>query len=240
MKLHTQTTGDGPTRIALIHGITGSGATWQPLADLAVATGRFTVITLDLRGHGQSGRVKRYRVSDFADDVVETLPEGLDAVVGHSLGGTVLWKAVSRLRPKRAVYLDPGFQLGLPGAGLRAKLFWAVPGVALLNIALQSRRVAEPKFGPLERRLIDDARAASDKRMVLPIMKDVSYLGFVPAKPAVPSALLLSGDAAEVVPPALEEHLVAFGWEVAHAPELTHSMWLADAPGTWRALEPLL
>jgi pimeloyl-ACP methyl ester carboxylesterase len=240
MKLHTETTGDGPTRIALIHGITGSGATWQRLIELAVATGRFTVTTLDLRGHGQSGRVKRYRVSDFANDVVETLPEGLDAVVGHSLGGTVLWKAVSRLRPNRAVYLDPGFRLGLPGAGLRGTLFWSVPGVALLSIALQGRRIVEPDFAPRERRLIEDARAATDKRMVLQIMKDVSYLGFVPAEPAVPSTLVLSGDAAAVVPPVLEHELVALGWDVTHAPELTHSMWLADAPGTWRALEPLL
>jgi pimeloyl-ACP methyl ester carboxylesterase len=240
MKLHTQTTGEGPRHIALIHGITGSGATWQPLVDLAVATGRFTVTTVDLRGHGQSGRVKRYRVSDFADDVVETLPEGLDAVVGHSLGGSVLWKAVARLRPRRAVYLDPGFRLGLPGAGLRGQLFWGVPGVALLSIALQSRHIVEPDFGPAERRLIDEARAASDKRMVLQVMKDVSYLGFVPAAPAVPSALLLSGDAPAVVPPALETQLVALGWEATHVPELTHSMWLEDARATWHALEPLL
>jgi pimeloyl-ACP methyl ester carboxylesterase len=240
MKLHTQTTGDGPTHIALIHGITGSGATWKPLVDLADATGRFTVTTVDLRGHGQSERSKRYRVSDLADDVVETLPRGLDAVVGHSLGGSVLWKAVSRLRPDRAVYLDPGFRLGLPNAGLGAKLFWAVPGVALLSIALQSRRVVEPDFAPAEQRLIDDARAAADRRLVLPIMEDVARLGFVPAKPAVPSTLLLSGDAAEVVPPALEKQLVALGWKATHVPELTHSMWLADAPGTWRALEPML
>lgn len=64
-----------------------------------LATGRYTVTAVDLRGHGRSDRASSYTRGELADDVVESLPQGLHSVVGHSLGGAVLVRAVERLRP---------------------------------------------------------------------------------------------------------------------------------------------
>jgi pimeloyl-ACP methyl ester carboxylesterase len=69
------------------------------LVDHLVSTGLYTVTTLDLRGHGLSDRANSYRLDEFADDVVDALPAGLDSVIGHSLGGAVLVRAVDRLQP---------------------------------------------------------------------------------------------------------------------------------------------
>jgi len=100
------TWGDGPLTIALIHGYSDDAATWWKVGPALAARG-CTVIAPDLRGHGLSPRGDRYSLEDFADDLVETLPEGLDVLVGHSLGGLVVGYAVDRLRPGHAVYVDP-------------------------------------------------------------------------------------------------------------------------------------
>ncbi|RIJ48088.1 alpha/beta fold hydrolase, partial [Clavibacter lycopersici] len=131
MQLHRVTTGSGARRVGLVHGLGADGATWAPVVDRLVATGRFTVTTVDLRGHGESDRASSYGIEDMADDVAASLPRGLDAVVGHSLGGSVLVRAVARLQPARAIYLDPGFRLALPTTGIRGRLFWAAPLVGL-------------------------------------------------------------------------------------------------------------
>lgn len=86
MQLHRVTTGSGARHVGLVHGLGADGATWAPVVDRLVATGRFTVTTVDLRGHGESDRAASYGVEEMADDVAESLPRGLDAVVGHSLG----------------------------------------------------------------------------------------------------------------------------------------------------------
>jgi len=106
--LHTKQYGDGSKRIALIHGVSGDHRMFHDLTDRLTARD-YTVIGVDLRGHGESPHADSYEISDFADDLVETLPGGLDAVVGHSLGGVVLIDAVERLQPKRAIYLDPAW-----------------------------------------------------------------------------------------------------------------------------------
>ena len=143
MHLHSTTTGTGDTHVGLIHGLGADGTTWQPLIDLMLATGRYTVTTVDLRGHGRSDRASSYTLGELADDVVESLPQGLHSVVGHSLGGAVLVRAVERLRPAHAIYLDPGFGLALPTTGLAGRAFWAVPALTLGVVgARQARRSA--------------------------------------------------------------------------------------------------
>ena len=131
MRLATQTHGDGPRRIALVHGLGADGALWRGLTERIVAAGEATVTTVDLRGHGESDRSDVYTVDAFADDLVETLPTGLDLIVGHSLGGSVLERAVGRLRPAHALYLDPGFRLEAPHRGPRgAAVLGGRPGDA--------------------------------------------------------------------------------------------------------------
>lgn len=83
--------GDGPV-VALVHGITESRRTWDPLFPKFLAAG-YRVVAVDLRGHGDSSRVAPYDLATMAGDLGAVLAaEGADdaLVVGHSLGGAVV------------------------------------------------------------------------------------------------------------------------------------------------------
>ena len=90
LSLHVALEGEGPA-VVLLHGFTGSGATWDHLTRRLRA--RFTTVTADLPGHGRSSAPAdpgRYALLRFADDLQRLLDIlGLNAValLGYSLGG---------------------------------------------------------------------------------------------------------------------------------------------------------
>jgi len=82
--------------VLLIHGISTSGLTWEPL--ISAFSGHFTPVTIDLRGHGESGKpASGYLYDDYIDDldgVFAAMGEDRPLIVGHSLGGILaLWWA---------------------------------------------------------------------------------------------------------------------------------------------------
>jgi len=91
--------GDGSTAIVFVHGWTCDRTFWteQPPYFLK----KFTVVTLDLAGHGESGSERiDWTIEAFADDVTSVvnalyLEEVL--LVGHSLGGLVVLEAAHKL-----------------------------------------------------------------------------------------------------------------------------------------------
>jgi pimeloyl-ACP methyl ester carboxylesterase len=242
VKLATQTHGEGPRRIALVHGLGSDGAVWRGLTERIVASGTTTVTTVDLRGHGASDRSDVYTVTAFADDLVDTLPTGLDLVVGHSLGGSVLERAVGRLGPARALYLDPGFRLKLPTEGLAGRLFWAAAPVTLTVAALSQKRRSRgrPPLGPQDALLRDAALARFDRRMTIGVFRDVAHHPAPVAAPAVPSTIVLSDDSPAVLPDAIAERLADLGWEVRRLPGVGHEFWLEDADRTVDSVRDLL
>ena len=107
-----EVSGSGPT-LALVHGITESRHTWDPLvADLA---SDHTVVAIDMRGHGESGLAPTYDPASMAGDVAAVLAtEGLvdPLVVGHSMGGIVV-TAFAAAHPCRGVVnVDQPIALG--------------------------------------------------------------------------------------------------------------------------------
>ena len=90
LSLHVELDGDGPP-VMLIHGFTGSIASWRHLVARLVP--RFTVVAVDLPGHGGSsapGDPARYGLERLAGDLATLLDMlGLDrvAMAGYSLGG---------------------------------------------------------------------------------------------------------------------------------------------------------
>ena len=104
--------GDGPA-VMLVHGITESAASWQPITDrLAVD---HCVITMDLRGHGESGTAERYDLEAMAGDVGAVMAAaGASAphLVGHSLGGAVVSAAGGVIPVATVVNVDQSLQLG--------------------------------------------------------------------------------------------------------------------------------
>jgi pimeloyl-ACP methyl ester carboxylesterase len=88
--------GQGP-KVLLVHGIGSSWQSWNPvLAGLGLA---FTPVTLDLHGHGESGKpATGYLFEHYAADIDAALAAtGMHCplIVGHSLGGlaTLQWAA---------------------------------------------------------------------------------------------------------------------------------------------------
>src|ERR1700704_2225376 len=82
--------GSGPA-ILLIHGIGDNSTTWSTVQSKLAQ--RFTVIAVDLLGHGQSDKPRAdYSVAAYANgmrDLLSVLDIERATVVGHSLGGGV-------------------------------------------------------------------------------------------------------------------------------------------------------
>src|SRR5919199_682812 len=85
-----RTGGDGPL-LVLIHGITSSSASWEPV--LPALAERFTILAPDLLGHGQSDKPSGdYSLGSHASilrDLMLALGHGPGTIVGHSLGGGI-------------------------------------------------------------------------------------------------------------------------------------------------------
>ena len=88
---HVEMQGSGPA-VVLLHGFTGSSATWAPHLTALEA---FTTVRIDFLGHGRSDTpadVQRYGLQACVDDVLAIRKRlGLRrcAVVGYSMGGRV-------------------------------------------------------------------------------------------------------------------------------------------------------
>ena len=103
--------GRGPV-LVLIHGITNSSASWEPvLAQLAT---RFTVIAPDLLGHGDSAKPRGdYSLGANASlmrDLMIALGQERATIAGHSLGGGIAMQMAYQFpeRVERLVLVSSG------------------------------------------------------------------------------------------------------------------------------------
>lgn len=88
MKLYYEQKGTGPY-LVLLHGLFGSQDNLAVMARAAEAD--FTVISMDLRNHGQSPHSDTMSYPKMAEDVLNTLPAEAEQffLLGHSMGGKV-------------------------------------------------------------------------------------------------------------------------------------------------------
>jgi pimeloyl-ACP methyl ester carboxylesterase len=99
--------------VVLVHGITESAASFEPVAQRLAAS--HEVITLDLRGHGESGKADTYDLAAMATDVLAVVAAaGVEPphLVGHSLGGTVATAAGASGTVASVIDIDQSLQLG--------------------------------------------------------------------------------------------------------------------------------
>ncbi len=98
--------------IVLVHGITENAQSFEPITNRLVES--HEVITLDLRGHGESGQAETYDLAAMAGDVVGVAAAaGVEAptYIGHSLGGAVV-TAVGAVAPYQSIIcIDQSLQL---------------------------------------------------------------------------------------------------------------------------------
>lgn len=89
--LNVEVQGEGPA-LLLLHGFTGSSATWTPHLE---AWRGFTTVAVDMLGHGASdcpADPRRYRMERCVEDLtalLDRLAIGQAAVLGYSMGGRV-------------------------------------------------------------------------------------------------------------------------------------------------------
>src|SRR6202035_2127600 len=133
--------GSGPV-ILLIHGIGDNSTTWETVQ--AKLAQRFTVIAVDLLGHGQSDKPRAdYSVAAYANgmrDLLSVLEIERATVVGHSLGGGVAMQFA---------YQFPHLveRLGLGGAGGVTKDVNIVLRLAALPMGSEGRAAARAAVG---------------------------------------------------------------------------------------------
>lgn len=112
--LHTISWGEGERRILVIHGITSSVAGWWRVGPDLAELG-WEVVAADLRGHGDSPRSTTHEFDEHVSDL-HALGTGWDAVLGHSMGGTVavLASAADPAWTKGLILQDPALMLPDP------------------------------------------------------------------------------------------------------------------------------
>lgn len=110
---YTDTGGDRPA-LVLVHGITESHRAWDPIVPALAA--RWRVVSLDLRGHGESERHEPYDPITLGNDVATVVAAtGIEdpLLVGHSLGGVVVSAYGGAGHPARAIVnVDQPIALG--------------------------------------------------------------------------------------------------------------------------------
>ena len=89
--INYEVTGKGDTTLLFVHGAYTDLTYWKDQVDYFKQ--EYTVVTLDLAGHGQSGKNrKKWSVAGFAKDVITIIKNlGLKNVIliGHSLGAAI-------------------------------------------------------------------------------------------------------------------------------------------------------
>ncbi|MGC1239402.1 MAG: alpha/beta hydrolase [Acidimicrobiales bacterium] len=228
MQLHIREEGSGDRTAVLIHGATGDGGTWFDTAPNLVSLG-YRVLMPDLRGHGESPRAESYDLEEYAGDLVESLPRGVEIILGHSLGGRVLSLAIDRLLPDRAIYLDPGWTL--PATVPEGITPTAADGSSMSEEHLRRINI---KWSEAHIRQSLASYAKFDSRVLEFLPWGTTYLPSLP--PAVPSLVILAG-VGPSVSPAEQAQLGEAGYEIRTVNDSGHVVFADDLPGFFEAID---
>jgi lipase len=159
-------------RVVCVHGITQHGRIFEPLGRRLAAQGK-SVLAVDLRGHGDSGREPPWNAATHVDDLLQTLAaEGVERItwIGHSLGGRLVAEAAVRELEgsDRIVLLDPGLEVPSERALRSAeieRLDWSFATVdGAVNALLSNDSMVAPPHDVITAFVRDDVRKGPDGR----------------------------------------------------------------------------
>ncbi|MFD7013708.1 alpha/beta fold hydrolase [Streptomyces sp. NPDC059928] len=140
--------GTGPMLVA-VHGITENRRFWDPVH----LQQHFRVLSVDLRGHGDSPRARPYGIDESVEDIhqlIEALGEDQSPfIVGHSLGGVIATAYAARYPTRGVVNVDQSLRVG----PLPAETVAAVRGEGFADFV---RTVFAQLYGELDPALVAD------------------------------------------------------------------------------------
>ena len=231
MQLHVVEAGAGPRKAILVHGLLSDHGAWCRVAPAMVERG-YRVVMPDLRGHGLSPRGE-YTPEAWADDLVESLPTGVDLAIGHSLGGMSLGLAVNRLQPRRAVYVDPAWKLSAAQHAryrpeFKEELQW---DARLL-------RAAHPRWAEEDIAARVASMARFDPRCIDGLLAGGGH-DHMPTARSIPSLVMLA-DPSDLVPTTDAASLKALGFAVEYVAGSGHSIFRDDLGGFLACLDDWL
>jgi pimeloyl-ACP methyl ester carboxylesterase len=158
--------------VVCVHGVAQHGGIFGDLGERLAAAGH-SVVAVDLRGHGDSGREPPWNTEAHVGDILETLDSlGIERVtwVGHSFGGRLV-AAAAAAAPERTTalaLLDPGFEVN-PAVALQSaeieRLDWSFATAdGALNAVLSNGAMVAPDRDLVAAYVNDDIRKGPDGR----------------------------------------------------------------------------
>jgi pimeloyl-ACP methyl ester carboxylesterase len=146
VKLAFSDTGSGAPPVVLVHGWTCNHTYFAPQREHLAK--RHRVVSVDLRGHGESDKPKQaYAISAFADDVAWLCGElgiAKPVVIGHSMGGMTALELAAR-------------HPGLPLAIVACDSPMAVPGPLAADLGEVAKQLRQPDWRPAHRAFLAGA-----------------------------------------------------------------------------------
>jgi pimeloyl-ACP methyl ester carboxylesterase len=231
--------GGGLPAIVFVHGWSCDRRYW--VGQVGHFAARFTVVTVDLAGHGESGTERRrWTMPAFGADVAAVVT-GLDlpevVLVGHSMGGDVIVEAARRLRPRVRGLVWADVYRGLDESGSNAETdeeaaAFMAPFEADFGAATRTfvRRIAGADTDPeLVDRIADDMAAAPPQialdAMRYAITNEQAVIAGL-RQAAVPAVAINPGS-----PPTDIESLARHGIATTVLPAVGHFLMLQDPAG---------
>jgi len=228
-----------PTPLLCVHGAYASARQWDPFFLPFFAANGYPAYALSVRGHGGSAgreRVKEARLKDYVDDVLAVMDRlpAPPVLIGHSLGGMIVQKILTRRALPGAVLMCSAPPHGLMGSTLAAMFG---------NPVMFRQTAAMHRLGP-DVATVDSARRAlfladtPDEwiRTVLPpaepesdgVMQDAIWRDLPPSRGRrdVPVLVLGAGKDACITRTAVTETARAFGVHAEFFEDLPHALML--------------
>ena len=180
--------GVGPS-IVLLHGLAGSAQLWERQFGPLVTAG-WHVIAMDLRGHGGStDEGRNWSITNLADDVLDTLDRlGIVrfGLVGHSLGGRVMWSLALNVQPRVEFLVPVGAQSEAP-SGLYRRVMTAWRQALLDENGLETFTSLFESAGELPARIKVDAEYADEYRQRFSRNRPAALVSCIDAILSMPS-----------------------------------------------------
>jgi len=174
MLLNTHRWGPADSQcVVCLHGVAQHGRIFQAMGERLAALG-YSVLAVDLRGHGGSGHEPPWNIGTHVRDVVETVEaEGIERAtwVGHSFGGLMAAALAteSAERTQGLALLDPGLEVP-PARALRSaeieRLDWSFATVdGAVNALLSNEAIVVSPRDVVAAFVEGDVRKGPDGRL---------------------------------------------------------------------------